>query len=114
MLYDPKWEKTVKADPFTIEALIAWLEQQPAARHYEYMNCDGECLYGQYMRHVGVSWKEARYATYNGRRKDDIHAPFREAVYFPIASSEPHTFGNALYRARGVAARPMPSPQGTK
>ncbi len=27
MLYDPKWE--VKADPFSLENLIAWLENQP-------------------------------------------------------------------------------------
>ena len=35
MLYDPKWEKPeVKADPFSLDALIAWLEKQPANGTY--------------------------------------------------------------------------------
>lgn len=53
MLYDPKWEKTeTKADPFSLESLIAWLEKQPAGRSYSY-TCNGHCLLAQYFTAAG-------------------------------------------------------------
>lgn len=110
MLYDPKWDQQTKADPFTVAALVAWLETKPATETYDYYDCGGACLYGQYMTHVGVPWKEARFATYADNRKGDIHEPFRMKVYFPIAVTYPHTFGAALERARAS----LSSPQGTK
>ncbi len=102
MLYDPRWEKKIetKADPFSLGSLIAWLTEQPAQKSYEYFHCGGECLYGQYMRSIGISWEEARYCGAPGR--PDIHRGFREMVYFPIAHNEPHTFGAALERARAA------------
>ncbi len=97
MLYDNKrWD--VKADPFTLGSLIAWLEKQPGAKRYKYMNCDGRCLYGQYMKSVGVSWDEA--APLVG--SPDPHKLFREEVYGIAFDNEsrPPTFGAALSRAR--------------
>lgn len=32
MLYDPKWEQQTKTDPYSLDNLIAWLEQQPAEK----------------------------------------------------------------------------------
>jgi hypothetical protein len=47
MLYDKRWEKPeVKADPLTLESLIAWLEKQPSHKKYDFHNCEGKCLYG--------------------------------------------------------------------
>ena len=52
MLYDPKWEGEVKADPFKIESLVAWLEKQPADEQYCYLS-NGECLLAQYFTAAG-------------------------------------------------------------
>lgn len=98
MLYDPKWEVETKADPLTIPSLIAWLERQPAASTYDYHDCNGECLYGQYAASVGLSWKEAI---------DDSTDSFRTGVYRHVAAASPRTFGAALRRARKYAASPQ-------
>lgn len=98
MLYDPKWKPKTKADPFTMQALVAWLEQQPKAKMYDYWDRGGRCLYGQYMAAVGVPWAEAKLNT--------IHDPYREfrhAVYdIACAGRLRSTFGAALNRARAV------------
>lgn len=112
MLYDPKWEQQTKADPFTLESLITWLEKQPAKEKYDYDNCSGECLFGLYMGTLGLSWKEVGGSCVVYGKKD-IHGPFRQMVYKSVAMSFPWTFGGALKRAR-AAVRSMPSPQGTK
>lgn len=95
MLYDPKWE--VKADPLSMEGLIAWLEKQPAAKRYNYNNCQGKCLYGQYMAAHGVVWEESG-ATENRTARGE----FCSLVYGTVASCRPWTFGAALKRARAV------------
>jgi len=96
MLYDPEWE--VKADPLlTLESLIAWLEKQPAATRYNYGNCDGRCLYGQYMAAHGVRWMDSGAAESNTARGD-----FCSWVYSHVACQRPWTFGAALKRARAA------------
>ena len=55
MLYDKRWEKPeVKADPFSLESLIAWLEKQPADKPYDYIDSTN-CLLCQYFRSVGFN-----------------------------------------------------------
>lgn len=107
MLYDPKWEKTVKSDPFTIEALIGWLERQPAEDKYNYNDCRGGCLFGLYMTTLGISWKEAG-ASCVVYDNPDIYHDFRQLVYQAVATCPPWTFGAALDRARAIS-----SPDGT-
>lgn len=90
MLYDPKWEQKTKADPFELGTLIAWLETKAPSGEYEFMNCDGLCLMGQYMTACGVVWSDANY--------------LRFAKHFTrIAVGNPRTFGGALKRARAFA-----------
>jgi len=99
MLYDPKWAKPeVKADPFSLSGLVAWLEQQPKRRRYNYWNCEGKCLYGLYMASHGIAWSES------GGNKGDAHprGRFCSIVYDRVASSTPYTFGAALKRARAA------------
>lgn len=98
MLYDPKWNET-KADPFSLESLIAWLEKQPATTAYDY--CDpGHCLVGQYLRDQGakkimlmsgelraIGWRDLVNPRGSGHRDEDW------------------TFGAALTRARAELAK---------
>lgn len=91
MLFDPKWEQQIetKADPHSLEAVIAWLETQPADREYDFINCRGGCLVGQYGNATGIDWIEAHQALHE-----------RYGLYF--ACGFPCTFGAALSRARKV------------
>lgn len=91
MIYDPKWEVETKADPLTLESLIAWLEKQPAEKKYCYMH-DGICLAAQYNQSIG-----RKYETYI---KED--GSFDAALEL-IASGGKWTFGAALERARAAA-----------
>jgi len=96
MLYDPKWTET-KADPLTLESLIAWLEKQPAAKRYGYNNCNGRCLYGQYMASHGVPWDVC-----GASESRTARGEFCSLVYDLVASQRPWTFGAALKRARAA------------
>jgi hypothetical protein len=103
MLYDPKWAKQAetKADPFTLESLIAWLEKQPANSTYPFYNCRGECLFSQYLAHCGFAKRPVDYDREGFRGWDILHNdPLRG-----IAETEPWTFGAALKRARALADR---------
>lgn len=54
MLFDPKWEQQTKADPFTLESLIAWLETRDPADRYDFCKWN-ECLLGQWLRSIDPS-----------------------------------------------------------
>ena len=89
MLFNPDWSKTeTKADPFKLETLIAWLEKQPADQEYNFRDCSGRCLFGQYYTAMGFDWQKE----YLADHFDHIN----------IAGLEPHTFGAALERARAL------------
>lgn len=92
MLYDPKWE--IKADPFSLEGLIAWLETMPADREYEFMDCDGACLLGQYMAHVKEPWSMDGYIQIARHMLNGHHG-----LTFSVGARFPRTFGAALKRA---------------
>jgi hypothetical protein len=106
MLYDPKWEKQndQKTDPFSLAALIAWLEQQDPEKSYCYLN-NGECLLAQYFTACG--YKRPNLADTSFWQMDDICAP---QIHFPVAFNlvavaSPRTFGAALDRARTAARK---------
>lgn len=98
MLYDPKWNQRTKSSPLTLESLAAWLEQQNPAEHYDYDDCTGECMYGQYMRAMGIPWTEAR-----GIPSSKPIGAF-ESLSYRVASPHPRTFGGALARTRKLIA----------
>lgn len=92
MLYDPKWE--VKANPCTLDALITWLEKQPADQWYCYQ-LRGRCLAAQYNKHIGRRYR-VPIASPRGN--------FSQQLEY-IAVGEPHTFGAALERAHTLTSR---------
>ena len=112
MLYDKRWDKPeVKADPFSLDSLIAWLEKQPGDETYCYIE-SGECLLTQYFTASGYN-NVYMFTTGFWHGQDQIpgHAGRDEAIemgrYTPlpagfdrIAHARPHTFGAALVRAR--------------
>lgn len=89
MLYDPKWDKETKADPFSLESLIAWLEKQPAETTYNY--CDATaCLIAKYLQAMGV-------------KNYVMDTPlFQHRVFGEVANGGERidTYGAALARAR--------------
>jgi hypothetical protein len=102
MLYDPKWE--VKADPFSLPHFIAWLERQPPERMYDFHNCTGGCLIGQYI----ASFPDGQYIASFPRvgyvvaclrlfGTDSLGKPNQDIAY-----EYPRTFGAALERARNL------------
>lgn len=106
MLYDPKWSKPeVKADPFKLETLIAWLEKQPADKPYDY-TCNGHCLLAQYFSSYGFS--DVNMAGQRFFHRDgimvDLPKHFNDVAcgtVEPIFSMR-RTFGAALERARAL------------
>lgn len=105
MLYDPKWEKKTKADHFTLESLIAWLEKQPADEQYEFCEWNN-CLLAQWLRSMDpkahVVGPNGFLYSALGQTVDLMHlANIVHAGSF--RSRHLHTFGAALERARAVS-----------
>lgn len=97
------WSQTeTKPDVFSLEGLIAWLELQPAERGYEYTDCDGGCLIGQYAQAIGhPSWLEIHKYPLPKPHNWLIPAPY---TFGNLACDRPRTFGAALSRARALLA----------
>ena len=97
MLYDPKWQ--VKADPFSLDSLIAWLETKPAGASYDYM-CNCNCLLAQYFAQAGFLNVEASgFHFYHAGGEHGLPKHFNE-----IAVNSPWLYGAALARAKQVVA----------
>lgn len=93
MLFDPKWQEA-KADPFSLESLIAWLEKQPAKTPYDY--CWPEtCLVAQYLRAQGVR-------DYVLGTIDLDRIGWKEIAQGHPFETDRWTFGAALSRARAL------------
>lgn len=104
MLWNPKWKKPeTKADPFTLESLIAWLEKQPAHIAYDYTD-SSNCLLCQYFRAQGFNVNTLSCGGFDikGSRAPDITYPYIFCKVSNAMGSE--TFGAALNRARTFAA----------
>ncbi|MEH2501198.1 hypothetical protein V1290_000009 [Bradyrhizobium sp. AZCC 1578] len=116
MLYDPKWATIfeVKADPFSLESLIAWLEKQPADKTYDY-GCNGHCLLAQYFTAMG--FKDVCVGgTHFDHRRDGRRAFVcipqnfgdiaidRHSIFGNGTDRKDRTFGGALKRARYLAS----------
>lgn len=102
MLYDPKWEQKTetKADPFTLDSFIAWLEKQPAKKTYCYTST-GHCLIAQYLKHLGhTNISVAGYGKWWSDQGRGQLAAIADIANPP--SSALSTFGAALERARAI------------
>jgi hypothetical protein len=103
MLYDPKWEVQVKADPFSLESLIVWLEKQPAEKQYCYGD-NGRCLLADYFTSVGYENVSVGACDFHHGPNLEMTAKFSDD-FSDIAVNRPWTFGAALERARAALAR---------
>ena len=100
MLFDPKWEVEVKADPFSLESLIAWLEKQPADKAYDFGDTKN-CLACQYFRAMGMNIVGAGGGyVRSGECAEDYH--FHNFGRITVRGD--WTFGAALERARVALA----------
>jgi hypothetical protein len=99
MLYDPKWE--VKAEPRSLESLVAWLEKQPPEKSYSFLE-PSTCLVAQWL----ISNGETNYCLFS----EEIEAMFGGRgleIVDGIGPAGEWTFGAALKRARAAAKRPV-------
>jgi hypothetical protein len=82
------------SDPFSLSALVAWLEKQPGETEYDFLSCD-DCLVARYLRDV-MGWDDpsgkTRFASHFGGSGN----------YFRIACDGAWTLGAALIRARSL------------
>lgn len=104
MLYDPKWEKPeVKADPLSLDSLIAWMEKQPLAQSYEY--CDPQfCLLGQFASHNDSFAKpHGEEGHLHAYKINGVVCDFQDLSV--VATRRPHTYDAALSRARALRDR---------
>lgn len=94
MLYDPKWEIKTKADPFSLEGFIGWLEKQPRDGAYHWYNI-GDCVACKYLQAQGFSepWTIPYPSVFGGIE-----------TYQAVGRPMPWTFGAALSRARKALA----------
>lgn len=98
MFFDPQCKPEVKPETkpsiYALPTLIAWLETMPKGGTYNFYNCDGECLLGQYMTACGIKH----------RFGDGQYAELADSTNWGanIAVEHPHTFGAALDRARAL------------
>lgn len=84
-----------KSRIFSLEGLIAWLETQDPATEYDYSDCFGMCLIGQYLAARGVPWEEERYG-------DFLTLPARVTIASGCSAPFGETYGAALDRARAL------------
>jgi len=91
--------KTVetKADPFSLDSLIAWAEKQPPQKEYAFW-CD-RCYLGQYFEAHGLQIQMIGVGTVTFKNHQIQNLP---PHFNDIAMTKPHTFGAALKRARAV------------
>jgi len=112
MFFDPtmKPETETKADPFSLDSLIAWLETKAPNEQYDY-GCNGHCLLAQYLTHLGH--EQVRIGGWGRFSTSTTSGVFPE-VFWRAACGSPSfgeggckwrwTFGAALGRARDGAA----------
>lgn len=99
MLHNPQWDQ--KTDPLTLDAVIAWLEKQPANDKYEYCN-SMTCLAAQYNASIGRSYDPPGIPLWAWER---LYAGKTAGVDFDrvlefIAAHADRTFGDALRIAK--------------
>ena len=115
MLFNPDWnKKDVKADPFELGTLIAWLQGQYQHQRYDYRNCL-TCMLARYFTEqlddgiysdINVSKNFVTISTHHivfpDKKKLEMLPPF----FNWIAEEVPHTMGAALKRAELARDKP--------
>lgn len=107
MLYDPKWEQETKADPFSLESLIAWLETKPPQEKYDFCEWNN-CLLAQWLQSIDPSAKVEQGGPHGYYyralgRSIDLYRFQKIATSDRYWVAKNMTFGAALKRARKLA-----------
>jgi hypothetical protein len=102
MFFDPGTKTETKADPLSLDSLIAWLEKKPADARYN--ECQAHvCMLAQWLQSIDPASRPAPKP-----EPDFIGSSFLYVVgdqridlrqFTMVALDNPHTFGGALYRA---------------
>jgi hypothetical protein len=87
--------QTNPVDPFSLDALIAWLRTKPGDGEYCYLST-GRCLVAQYYKYIGADYPVFD-PCYPSQGAFDV-ADFGSQAE-RIALTFPHTFAAALQRA---------------
>jgi hypothetical protein len=87
-------QQETRPDPFTLEALIAWLEKQPPETDYNWMS-GNDCLLCRYLKANDIHF-------INYKRMQDMESDSGWRV--ASAVNGPTTYGAALSRARVLLA----------
>lgn len=91
----------VKVDPFSLEALILWLEKQPGETEYNYLS-PGGCLICSYLSQaVGFQEPRVTETTFRDGLLTEARNPL-PARWNDIVVARPWTCGAALSRARNL------------
>lgn len=99
MLFDPKWEAQTKPDVFSLAGFIAWLENQPAEKRYNWYDIHA-CVVCQYLDAQGV---EKIGGPVDGAH--ELDSVFKDIEqYWRVAGAAPFSFGAVLKRAKDEAA----------
>jgi len=99
MLYNPQWSGV------SLAGFIGWLETKDPKARYQFNECEGRCLLGQYMEAMGIEWTGAPSDAYGADWGKSSYIKvarkiFGEGTTFDVLAHRPHTFGAALKRAR--------------
>lgn len=111
MLYDPKWEQQTKAEPFSLDSLIAWLEKQPENDSYPFCEWNN-CLLAQWLREADSSARcvggergpNGYYMDGFSYRANGRIVDLRHLMYVAAGDDyeRDNTYGAALERARAL------------
>lgn len=102
MPYDGRnFEVKTKPDVFSLEGLIAWLEQQPGETKYDYAD-PRDCLLCRYFRDRGIDVVDLGPYDFTTPEKEENPYPY---VLASVANNPPnYTYAAVLDRARTLLA----------
>lgn len=104
ILFKGQEATATKPKPYTLDHLIAWMEERPASKTYDWRSASG-CLLAQYAIDQGEDknrrWNDPDGGTYHGAYFTARDA-FGLDITVGIGRVEPWTFGAALERARAL------------
>jgi hypothetical protein len=87
----------IKTKP-SLTGFIAWLKTKPPQGRYDFDDCEGGCLMGQYMAYCGIEWGEVSVILLPYSRV--VERVFRDWGDQEVLSDRPWTYGAALKRAK--------------
>jgi hypothetical protein len=110
MLFNLKWNKTAETaekpqinNPLSLDAVIAWLEKQPANQRYDYVD-PHNCMAAQYNRSIGREYSAAS-TILTARGGESNFDTLLEEIAQGSGIIRTQKFGAALKRARKFQAK---------